>query len=422
MEDKPIQEKFSQLLNVEALAAEWDDSQKVMPSDGLYFLKPEFIAEHCKIIGLESDAVSYMQSVAKQIAKDPSNVRLAWHCHYLLFQSKTYKRSDSGNFPSLEVYLGDGSGAFYLIVALSGIPKAQAFHRSHGIPERVMLDTYTDTAIWARDYRDLHSVWGLNTHVLPWLYNHLSGDLYRLVRLQFMQRTFWQKLRAFRNRQTRKAIVLADEGIRYRSDGQVDGTGGVYDPENGWTSSILIDQNQVTGTPIHPNCIALPEEISLPLDIWECILSSGDPILEVHIPAGSRMDFDACGDSFRQAVDFFPRYFPDRPFKAFCCGSWLLNTQFQDMLPSDSNIVRFQKEFYLFPILSGGRSGLERIFRNGIQDLAKAPRDTKLRCAILDHLQAGGYLRVGGGLIFPEDLNWGTQAYQIDRNLDCIWV
>jgi len=388
---------------VEAIATEWNESQKVMPSGDLFFLTHDFIAKYCRMTGLESDAVSCLQSVADQITKIPDLVRLAWHCHYLLFQSKTYIHSNSTNWPSLDMYLGDRSGAFYLIIALSGIPKAQAFHRDRNIPEKVMLDTYTDTAIWARDYKVLHGVWGMDTNILPWLCNHLSGCLFRLVRLQFIQRPLGYRLKAFRNRLTRKVIVIADEGIKYRKDGQVDGTGEIYDMENGWVSRFVLNQNKVTGTPIHPNGYALSEEVTLPLDTWECVLSQGEPILEVHIPAGSRMDFDDCGNSFRQAVSFFPQYFPDRPFKAFCCGSWLLNTQFQDMLPSDSNIVRFQREFYLFPILSGGKSGLDRIFRSGIQDITKAPRDTTLRRVVLDHLQAGGYLRGGGGLIFPFD-------------------
>lgn len=406
MNDKLNQAGFS------LLQKEWADSQKAMPTGILPFLTPGAIENGCKKIGLEPEAIPYLQSTADQIVKDPDMMSLSWHCHYLLFISESYPRSETAEWPSLEAYLGSRSGAFYLIIALSGIPEAIAFHRSRGIPEKVMLDTYTDTAIWARDYKDLHGVWGMDTRILPWLYNHLSGDLYRLVRLQFMQRPFRQSLKAFRSRMTGAVIVLAEGGTRYRGDGQIDGTGGVFDPQNGWTSRLVIGRDWITGTPIHPNGYALCEEVKFPLSAWECILSPGNYILEVHIPAGSRMDFDACGESFRQAVDFFPRYFPDRPFKAFCCGSWLLNTQFQDMLPSDSNITRFQREFYLFPILSGGRSGLERIFRSGIQDLSNAPRDTRLRRAVLDHLQAGGYLRAGGGLIFAEDLNWGKQVYQ----------
>jgi hypothetical protein len=409
-----LSERLSKLLQNESLAIDWDNSQKLISHDGLFFLTPDFIAENCGMTGLGSDVISFLQSVADIISRDNDMVCLAWHCHYLLFLRDSYDRGLIGKWPSLDEFLGKYSGAFYLLVALSGIPKAMTFHQARRIPEKIMRDTYTDTAIWARDYRDLHGVWGINTHILPWLCHHLSGDLFRLMRLQFMQRPFRQSLRAFRNYQTHEVMVLSEPGIRYRGDGQIGGTGGVHDPMNGWTSRVIIENDYITGTFISPKGMALSKELSLPLNKWECILTPGDPILEVHIPAGEKMDFHACGESFKLAVDFFPKYFPDRPFKAFCCGSWLLNTQFQDMLPPESNIVRFQKEFYLFPIYAGGRSGVERIFRSGLKDLSTAPRDTSLRRAVLDHLQAGGYLRAGGGLFFAEDLNWGAQVYRND--------
>ncbi len=388
-----------------------------MPDGELPFLAPDAIAESCRLAGFEDEAISYLQLAAKRTAKCPDLTRLIWHCHYLLCHSKSYSRGDVRSWPSLKGLLGEWEGAFYLLIALSGLPKAQAFHQSRGIPEQMAQDTYTDTSLCAREeYKEKYGVWGIETRILAWLFNHLSGELYRLARLQFVQRPFRAKLHAFRNRVTRKVWVLAGEGIRYRGDGQLDGTGGEFDTETGWTSRFLMGHNRVTGTPIHPTGIALRDEISLPLDTWELILTPGDPILEIHIPAGSRMDFDACGESFRMAVDFFPRYFPDRPFKGFCCGSWILNTQLQDMLPPDSNLVRFQRELYLFPTLSGGRSGIPNIFGSDIQDLSKAPRDTTLRRAVLDHLQAGGYLRGGGALMFPEDLDWGTQVYRRKGN------
>lgn len=409
---KPFHGKFSQLLREGTLGSEWNASQETMPDGRLPFLAPDAVAESCRLAGFEEEAIPYLRSAADGIAADLDLMRLAWHCHYLLCCSASYPRGDARDWPSLEDILGKRAGAFYLLIALSGLPWARAFHRSRGIPKRVALDTYGDTSLWARDYKEVHGAWGMYTRILPWLFNHLSGELYRLVRLQFMQRPFRQKLQAFRNSVTREVVVLADEGVRYRGDGQLDGTGGVFDGETGWTSRILMGQDRVIGTPIHPTGIALSREIALPLDTWERVLELGDPIIEIHIPSGSPMDFDACGESFRMAVDFFPRYFPDRPFKAFCCGSWLLNTQFQSMLPPDSNIARFQQEFYLFPTFSSGRSGLERIFRGGIQDFSKAPRDTRLRRAVLDHLQAGGYLQGGGALLFAEDLDWGSQVYQ----------
>lgn len=406
-----MHKELPQFLNEGTLGSEWDISQKTMPADRPVFLAPATVAEYCKLAGFGDEAISYLQEAADHISASPLLTRLIWHCHHLLCHSENYPRGNSRDWPSLKELLGDREGAFYLLVALSGLPQARAFHKSRSTPEKIARDTYSDTRVWAQHHKERYGIWGMYNYILPWLFNHLKGELFRLVRLQFMQRPFRQKLQAFRNRKTRKVIVLADSGVRYRGDGELDGTGGEYDPENGWTSRFMIEQDRVVGTPIHPKGIALREEITLPLDEWECILKPGDPILEIHIPAGEPMDFDACGESFRLALDFFPRYFPDRPFKGFCCGSWILNTQYQTMLPSTSNMVRFQKELYLYPIHSGGRSGFDRIFGSDVKDLSTAPRDTALRRAVLDHLQAGGYLRGGGALLFSEDFDWGKQVY-----------
>ena len=408
MIEEPIYRILPVVLRKGNLGGNWRASQETMPSGELPFLTSDAVAEHCDLAGFEVEAVPHLQLVAARIGTEVDLKCLAWHCHYLLCQS----RSDSRDVVRHLELLGEFAGVFYLLIALFGVSYARAFHQSRGIPEQIARDTYSDTSLWAQGYKTKHGVWGVDLKILPWLFNHISGELYRLGRLHFMQRPLQLKLHAFRNRVTQEVKALATVGIRYRGDGGLDGTVGEFDTESGWISRLIIDSDRVTGTPIHPGGVALRTEITLSLNTWEQILAPGDSVLETHIPAGSPMDFDACGDSFHQAIDFFPRYFPDRLFQGFCCTSWLLNTQFQEWLSPDSNLVRFQREFYLFPIFSGGRSGLDRIFNDGMQDLSKAPRNTSLRRTVLNHLQAGGYLRSGGALLFVEDLDWGTQVYQ----------
>ena len=275
-----------------------------------------------------------------------------------------------------------------------------------------MQDTYSDTWIWANDYKDKHNTWGIDLNIIPWLFNHLSGELYRLGRLQFVPRPFGQKIRVFRKREKREVMVLSEGNVKFSGDGQISGARSENNQENNWTSRLLFDSEGVIGTPIYPTGRAWVEETCLAWKSWRQALAPGDPVLEIHIPAGSPMDFDACGDSLLQALDFFPRYFPDRPFLGFCCTSWLLNTQYQNWLPPDSNIVRFQREFYLFPIHSNKRSGFNRIFGTNSQNFSKLPRDTRLRRAVLDCLESGGNLRSGGALLLAQDLDWGNQIYQ----------
>jgi hypothetical protein len=134
-------------------------------------------------------------------------------------------------------------------------------------------------------------------------------------------------------------------------------------------------------------------------------------MLEMHIPAGTPMGFEACGQSLHQALAFFSRYFPDRPYRGFCCTSWLLDSQLPDLLPASSNLVRFMQEFYCYPRLSNATQTFERVFGGEPQDLSTAPRDTTLRRAILDHALAGGRMRSGGVFMLADDLRWGEQVY-----------
>ena len=240
----------------------------------------------------------------------------------------------------------------------------------------------------------------------------LRGQLFQLVRLQFQPGALWSGAHVFRHGESGAVVALSDDGGRYRADGQVDGAGGVFDPEGGWTAGLEFREAEVAGTPIWPTGEAVRQEVSLPRSAWRQVLAPGDPVLHLHIPAGSPMDFDACGDSLRAALEFFPRSFPDLAFRAFACSSWLLDAQLDGLLPATSNIARFQREVYLLPGRGDGRSTLERVFGGVPADLRQAPRDTALRRAILDHLLAGRHLRNGRCFLLPEDLDWGAQVYR----------
>jgi len=97
----------------------------------------------------------------------------------------------------------------------------------------------------------------------------------------------------------------------------------------------------------------------------------------------------------------------------FGCGSWILNPELEQIYSPTSNMVLWQRELYLYPFPFGGNSGLYFVFARDDVDPATAPRDTSLRRAILDHLEAGGKMRPGGMFFLTEDFEqFGTQVYR----------
>ena len=122
-------------------------------------------------------------------------------------------------------------------------------------------------------------------------------------------------------------------------------------------------------------------------------IPAGKQVLNVHIPEGEPLSHDACLASYEQAKVFFPKHFDFHP-QVFCCHSWLLAPQLKEILPPDSNILKFAADF---TILSAEQdSDAEwRIFGS------KRPHEqkTRLQQRAYAYLAAGNKIGCGLGVI-----------------------
>lgn len=124
-------------------------------------------------------------------------------------------------------------------------------------------------------------------------------------------------------------------------------------------------------------------------------LRTGDPVLEVHIPAGAPLDPGACQASLTMAR----RLYADRDWRGFTCQSWLLGPRLAEILPAESNILTFQRWFQPLPCAMDDRQTIERIFGAWPLDPERAPRTTRLQRAVLAFYADGGRLDGGAGFI-----------------------
>lgn len=133
----------------------------------------------------------------------------------------------------------------------------------------------------------------------------------------------------------------------------------------------------------------------------------GEKILNVHIPRGGRLDAEAYMDSFRQAVEFFGRYFPEYPTDRFMCHSWLLYPDNAKFMRSDSNILRFSSLFSVVTAIEAPEQSYLWMFgekANSIKlihqrkktgsygNTASLPQNTALQKAAVHYIQQGGTL------------------------------
>lgn len=121
---------------------------------------------------------------------------------------------------------------------------------------------------------------------------------------------------------------------------------------------------------------------------------SGTLALHVHVPEGSPLVYEECRESYRRALAFFKGVRP-----VFFCHSWLLYPGLSAVLPEDSNILRFQRDFTLLGVDDTERQAEDRIWGMILETPADYPAKTRLQQAARRHLMEGGKLGAAWGVI-----------------------
>ncbi len=131
------------------------------------------------------------------------------------------------------------------------------------------------------------------------------------------------------------------------------------------------------------------------------VLKAGDTYIGFHIPSsGIPLTDEVRLDSYKKAYKAYKHLFDDG-IVIFGCGSWLLYPPHYDFLPKNSNILKFMSDFEIVRHKEHDNFGDGwRVFaKDSDLPIDKLPRDTSLRRAFADWLQAGNKTGSGFGLI-----------------------
>ena len=372
----------------------------------LAFLDDAFVREACAFARVSPEVTDALAEAAAAIARDPNLTRLAAERHEALLAPGP--TPNVGEWPSLPE-----APLFYAVVLLSGVPRLRELHAARGIDEAVTLATLADLELWIRDASRSDGVWSFRN--LSWLAYSLRGELFALGRLQYLPGTYPHPFRFFRHRGTRRVVALALDGLTFRADGQFASADGGAATEGLFTSRLEDDGSTIRGNPVDASGHVLNGLTKLTLPDWEEILSPGDPVLTVHIPASGPMDPGDCERSFDEAARFFPAHLPEVPWRAFTCHSWLLGPTLATFAPQPVNIVAFLRSWYLHPTEGASDAQtLQRVFGDqGIPThLPTAERTTALQRSIRALMDSGGRCRDGGSVFFAEDLPFTPNRYR----------
>lgn len=409
--------------------SKWTEAQLAFPGMISGFVNNDIIKIASSVVELPAEFVDVLKEGIAFIQNNEELYRLVWLWYYLIFedgdrepewivgprkkhQVRLHMATEVWKWPLPSVMPDAISGMFIAVVMLTGVPVMLAEHKRLGIPEKITRDTAYDIVIWAEDYREKFGKWGFAN--ISWMFNHLGGAIFRLGRLEFIPSIYEADYNIFRNHRTGELLALARSGIKFRDDGHLDGTNNIYDSEGSWVSELSINLGRITGNPIMSNGAAVKEPVSISEEEWDVVLKHDVGILDVHIPSGAKMDYDSCIESFKQANEFFPKYFSEHSYVGFYCESWLLDHAFLSILNQNTNIVRFQKEFYMLPVFSGEADTYDRVFGDRTIEISNAPRDTSLQRAIADYVLSGGKMHSAMGFMPADEIGKKHNYYMLE--------
>ena len=396
-----------------ALLECWDSSVATLPEHVPEFLAADVFLRSREWAGLPATVNPVLEETARRVLADRDLKLLAWHTY-----RRVYVELESGHlsdWPVLDTRLGELAGVLYLLVALGMVPLIRRLHREMSIPESVTREGAAKIAEnCAFVMRHNNGRVGEMPNHLYWYRHHVQGNLFRVGRFEYILGPMRRGIEVYRQRETGHVLALAEDGTRYNRLGYHDSADRETAEEQAWTAHHRCDDLRIVGFPISPRGHAVRQEIVLDRDEWDHVVIPGETeMLNIHIPNGGRMTPEACQDSFVRAVEFYQTHFPTRPFAGFCCASWIIAPQLEQIFAPTTNLVRLMRETYLFPLPGGRSTGLFFIFGSGWHDLSEVPRETTLQRRVAEHLEKGGDWRGGGMFLLTEDLpRYGTEAYR----------
>ena len=166
-------------------------------------------------------------------------------------------------------------------------------------------------------------------------------------------------------------------------------------------ATVTETETAITGHPVVKGIVER-ETVTLLKSEWTQVLCDDDLVPRIHIPRQGSFDAESIQASIDRAREVFATCYPDMPFKAIFCESWLLSEDLKDMLKPDSKILAFQNRFIKVPLKSEGADASDFVYPLpiGYRDYPNLPEDTSLQRAIKQRYLEGGYVYEGAGFFY----------------------
>lgn len=123
---------------------------------------------------------------------------------------------------------------------------------------------------------------------------------------------------------------------------------------------------------------------------YETVNEAGRRTIQIHIPADAVMKTANLRQSYLDARKFFSNYYPEYMEVDMLCNSWLLSPALKELLPENSNILKFQDSFEIDHVDYESNGFLRWVYKREDIPCEQLPEDTTLQRRIKCHILNNG--------------------------------
>ena len=377
----------------------YDDVMQDFDANGCLYTNPEYYDYLHKTYGVLNSYLKLYKKAAVEIGKNEYLSRaLALLCHSLKDAEVR-----SGKKEILELPEKAGDFAYEMFPALAAASEFEIAYntlKERNLPIDILNKTLQLPENGIPSFKMRHQN-RPGYSFLPWFQLAIDSKLFELGRLQYeIFCGFEANACIFRNK-AGEEIALASDLALHKS-GFALGSKFFEDAEGSWTANITETTTTFEGYPFDKRGFVSHDMISLPKDEWELMLSPGDPVISIHIPATGSLSPELVDESLQKASEFFRAYYPDYAYKAFVCYSWLMDPQLVDLLGVDTNISKFNMRFQKLTGKSHGNHVFKFVFLKPDMNftLEELPENTRLERALKKHYLDGKAIYGVAGYFF----------------------
>lgn len=372
----------------------YDKAMMAYENGGCPFADPAYydeLAQRYHILTEELDV--YKKAAVEVAAREDLSRFLMLIC--IALEDEEYAKEDLDAFkephsdpsvPSLGLDMLTG------LALCSQMPRCYARLKQRNLPEEIIRDAMAAPEVTVERYRQRYGgVPGFDQ--LAWYQRTAHGKLLRIGRLEIQIPATYQGFACvFENEQGEYALLA--HNCQLHRDGFALGARGFEDTFGAWVADIEETPDTWRGHPYDHRGYVLRDKISLDKGAWRKILSKGDPVVALHIPAGGNFDPQTIDDSLEKIREFLRTYYSDYPYQAFACNSWLMNPKLTELLGENSNISNFCRRFMPVTRKLDGQDVFAFVFlqKDGEVNLNALPEDTSLRRRLKQYYLDGGIL------------------------------